>query len=253
MSKRIPVDEIVRRLRDDGRGIRLVGGYEGTDKKAEFECRNGHRFRSAYSSLKNKKYGCPHCWQDARSAITKEAVNQPGVKERQRISLLRANARPDVRARRKSVMKEINSRLDVKKKHRADGGWANAKRFRELGYNRIALYKIEFIYKHHRIKKPGISHDPKARWKEISIKLRTLGASDIQLLTDFEWGTPEEICKREREIKKASMKYLAHMPRDFKGWSECFTQIVDPKNAEVHQYSEINPCWACGTWTPPPL
>lgn len=234
----VPIEEVKNRLIEDGKGIQIIEStYESIGKNAEFICKDGHRWRARAWHVSRGKQGCPHCYELNREAIKNEVMNRPEVKKKHRASMKEVQNRPEVKAligaksranwRRREYKEKHKAgmnRPDVKEKQRINGGWHKAEWFEERGHKKIALYKIEFIYNQKRIEKVGITSKPRVRLNQVD-------ASNLQMISPLEWGTPEFICKREREIKRASRSYSVNMPDDFHGRSECFTQIIDPQIA----------------------
>jgi glutaredoxin len=58
--------QVQQRLLNDGRGIELVGEYNGANKKNEFQCAHGHKWMTKYGNIYSGD-GCPSC---AKSGFT---------------------------------------------------------------------------------------------------------------------------------------------------------------------------------------
>lgn len=267
--KRITIHDVKRRLIEDGRGIEIAeSSFKGMTQnrkqlKAVFKCSSGHFWNTRVASVLLTKSGCPKCALENQSNLVRLAQARPEVRAKMRAAAKEISNRPEIKAlriaailspaskaksratmrtpaskaKRSAAMKAAHARPeskarilasynrpDVIEKLQKNGGWHDAKWYRKHGYETINLYKIGFIYEGRRIEKVGVSCNAKLRWSQ----LNTAGAKDIRLIA-IEEGTPEVICKREREIKKASYSNRAEMPDDFHGRSECFTQIIDPK------------------------
>lgn len=303
MARKITIEEAKRRLREDGRGIRLIGGYTKMGAKAEFECSRGHRWHTMANYVVWAKNGCPQCHADRRSDVAKATMNRADVKEKHRASVskpehkakmsalarafhalpevkarhraaikaalnhpdvktrhrdatktalarpevrakisarqkvamnrpevkaktsaaAKANwARPEYRAKHSARMKEALAKPEVKAKWRENSGWYTPKHYRKLGHEVIWLYIVEFIFEGNPIQKVGITCDCKKRWSELNV-------GGVQII-HTESGSPEYICKREKEIIRASHGYYANLPKSFNGYTECFHRVIDPRN-----------------------
>jgi len=69
-----PLSKVIVNERIASRGIRLIGDYVDTQTKTTFECREGHQWDSAPSSVMRMERGCPHC--SGRATLSKDVVNK---------------------------------------------------------------------------------------------------------------------------------------------------------------------------------
>lgn len=160
-----------------------------------------------------------------KSAAMKVVLDSPEARAKMSARAKVALNRPETKARQKAGIKAALNHPDAKAKLRENGGWHHVKWYRERGYDLIYLYLIEFIFNGDRHCKTGISCNPKNRWYQ----LERAGCTNIQLLCKPIEGTPEYICKREREIMRASRTYHSGLPKSFDGHSECFTRLIAPE------------------------
>lgn len=224
---KIHIDEAKKRLSEDGRGIRIVSGYTKMTAKAEFECLAGHRWVAMAYSVIGDGTGCPKCCNENHSDIMKAAYARPNAKKKLTDAMIARYARPEERARTGARIKalwsdpEYKSKMKVKMRESKKRGWNNPKKYRRLGYEVIWLYIIEFLFNGEMIQKVGITSNRRRRFRDFG--------DGIQIIF-CESGSPEYICKREKEILKASRPYHANLPKSFKGHSECFTRVIDPRN-----------------------
>lgn len=215
-GKKLSIDEIEARLLKNGKGIQIVGDYKGMKEKALFKCLHGHQWHGNALNVISNGSGCPDCWEERRKAMNIGAVRSPELRAKIGEKVKAYLALPEVKEKRRKAY----ARPEVKAKMREKGGWNTPKYYLKLGYEVIWLYIIEFLFEGTLIQKVGITHDRKKRWREFG--------GGIQVIFS-EAGSPEYICKREKEIIKASRDYYANLPKSFDGHSECFTRVIDPK------------------------
>ena len=69
MSKRVTKEEAQDRLDADGRGIVIVGDFNGTNSRSLFRCNRGHEWSGLGTNVIMNKRNCPKCRTSSKQAI----------------------------------------------------------------------------------------------------------------------------------------------------------------------------------------